>query len=288
MNRITFCILGFVLCLAASAALAGPYSPASDVPGSTGIAANDPRIKGWGTMVISSTAGPVDITNPGGAHVDHSQAKQDLALGASDATLESPYSVLTLGDGGSVTIGFSQPIFNGAGADFAVFENALPVIGVPDAYFLELAFVEVSSNGTDFFRFPSFSLTQNGTQIGGFGTLDPTDIHNLAGKDIAGFGTGFDLQDLFGLSPLLDINSITQVRIVDVVGSINPLYARYDSLGNIINDPWKTNFAAGGFDLDAIGVLNQVPEPSTCVLLAAGFVLVLAAVRRKRLKQLSS
>jgi hypothetical protein len=30
-----------------------------------------------------------------------------------------------------------------------------------------------------------------------------------------------------------------------------------DSKGNIINDPWPTNFASSGFDLDAVGVINQ-------------------------------
>lgn len=275
-GKIFFLIPVLALAFAGATGWAGPYNEA-------GIAANDSRFVGWGTTVVNYTLGPVDITNPGGATA--SFGTPDNTLGAADATADDPYSVLSLGDGGSITIGFDTAITNGDGVDFVVFENALAVDGVSGAFFLELAFVEVSSNGTDFFRFPSVSLTQTSTQVGTFGYLDPTNIDNLAGNQPAGYGTGFDLQDLAGISPLLDINAITQVRIVDVVGSIDPLYATYDSEGNIINDPWKTNFSTGGFDLDAIGVINQIPEPGQVILLSAGLALVLVLARRKREKQ---
>ena len=55
----------------------------------------------------------------------------------------------------------------------------------------------------------------------------------------------------------LDINAISHIRIVDVVGSIDPLFANTDSYDRIINEPWPTAFDSGGFDLDAIGVINQ-------------------------------
>jgi hypothetical protein len=65
------------------------------------------------------------------------------------------------------------------------------------------------------------------------------------------------------------------VRVVDVVGSINPFHATYDSLGNIVNDPWPTASSSSGFDLDAVGVLNVVPEPSTAMLtVLTAFVLL--------------
>ena len=40
-------------------------------------------------------------------------------------------------------------------------------------------------------------------------------------------------------------NNVTEVRITDVVGSIDPWYGTRDSLGNLINDPFKTPFASG-------------------------------------------
>ena len=256
----------------ATAVWAGPYNEA-------GIAANDPAFKGWGTVVIDYNLGPVDIANPGGAVASFGTTAN--TLGPADATVAAPFSVLSLGDGGYITLGFASAITNGPGADFAVFENGFES-GSPGIFFLELAFVEVSSNGTDFFRFPAISLTSTASQVGSFGSIDSTNLYNLAGKQAVGFGTGFDLSDLIGISPFLDINFITQVRIRDVVGSINPLYATYDSLGNIVNDPWKTNFNTGGFDLDAIGVLNQIPEPSEVALLFMGLGVVILAARRKR------
>jgi hypothetical protein len=44
------------------------------------------------------------------------------------------------------------------------------------------------------------------------------------------------------------------------VGSINNEFGSRDSAGRIINDPFPTPFASGGFDLDAIGVINQNPQ----------------------------
>jgi hypothetical protein len=161
-------------------------------------------------------------------------------------------AVLSLGDGGFVTLFFEQNLFNGEGYDFAVFENAF------DAYFLELAFVEVSSDGENFFRFESQSLSNIENQMGPFDFLATELIHNLAGKYPAQWGTPFDLNELSDISGL-DINAISHIRIVDVVGSLDPIYANTDSYGRIINEPWPTAFASGGFDLDAVGIIHQNP-----------------------------
>ena len=161
-------------------------------------------------------------------------------------------AVLSLGDGGSATFEFSNTLFNGDGYDFAVFENGF------DNYFLELAFVEVSSDGENFFRFPSQSVTDTQSQLVSFDLLATENIHNLAGKYPAQWGTPFDLSDLV-LHENLDVNNIRFIRIVDVVGCIDPLYGTTDSYGRIINDPWPTAFPSGGFDLDAIGVIHQNP-----------------------------
>ncbi|MCB9195546.1 MAG: T9SS type A sorting domain-containing protein, partial [Flavobacteriales bacterium] len=122
--------------------------------------------------------------------------------------------------------------------------------------FLELAFVEVSSDGINFFRFPATSEIQDTLQTDGFGSSDPTEINNLAGKYRAQYGTPFDLEELIGTNGL-DINHITHVRVIDVIGSISENYASYDQYGNAINDPYPTDFPAGGFDLDAVGVINH-------------------------------
>ena len=247
--------------------LAGPYAPAAGQAGSTAIHKDQPMIVEWASG-ITVVRGLADISNPGAGYASYGDPAS--ALGKADGT---SYGVLSLGDRGIATLTFDTPITNGPGFDFAVFEN-----GFGDTY-LELAFVEVSSNGTDFFRFPAVSLTPTDAQVGGFGALDPTEIHNLAGKYRQGYGTPFDLEDLAGVSLLLNVSRTTHVRLIDAVGCIQPAYATYDSLGNKVNDPWPTPFNSGGFDLDAVGVIHAVPEPGTAAL-AAG--LALAAGRRRR------
>lgn len=173
--------------------------------------------------------------------------------------------VVSLGDGGFAICTFPQPITNGSGYDFAVFENSF------DDSFLELAFVEVSSDGINFFRFPAHSLIDTLIQTASFGLTDATKINNLAGKYRGGYGTPFDLEELAG-TPDLDIQNITHVKVIDVVGSIENKFATRDAFGNKVNDPFPTPFPSGGFDLDAIGVINQLS--TTSILEIADFSLV--------------
>jgi hypothetical protein len=259
----------FLVSLSTSNLLAGPYAPAAGQPGSTAIANGSQLIVDWATGFNGLVRGPMDIANPGGGLASFGTGSEALGFADANAT-----HVVSLGDGGQITLTFAHPITDGPGFDFAVFEN-----GFADA-FLELGFVEVSSNGSDFIRFPAVSLTQTATQLGSFGALDPTSLDNLAGKYRAGFGTPFDLTQVAGLSPLVDVDQINYVRILDVVGSINPLLGQQDSLGNLVNDPYPTAFASGGFDLDGVAVMNRVPEPGSIALMATG--LAIFAWRWKR------
>jgi len=169
---------------------------------------------------------------------------------AESATGKADNNVVSLGDGGMATLWFSKPVVNGEGSDFAVFENAFT------NEFLELAFVEVSSDSINFYRFPAVSNTQTGIQVETFGTLDATNIHNLAGKYRAFYGVTFDLEELKDTIGL-DVNHVVAVRLVDVIGSIDSSFCTYDSRGIKINDPWPTPFETGGFDLDAVGVIHN-------------------------------
>ncbi|MCF0206415.1 MAG: T9SS C-terminal target domain-containing protein [Bacteroidales bacterium] len=164
---------------------------------------------------------------------------------------------VSLGDGGSVTLQFDSPIINGAGPDFAVFENALFVPpNQRDIVFAELAFVEVSSNGVDFARFPAYSSAPTDAQIGTFGAVPMAYYHNFPGVFPVMYGYPFDLDDIS--DPNVDVNYITHIRLIDVVGSVNPDFASYDSQGNIVNDPFPTPFHSSGFDLDAVGVIHNL------------------------------
>jgi hypothetical protein len=157
---------------------------------------------------------------------------------------------VSLGDGGYATLQFEYTIRNGEGPDFAVFENSF------DGLFLELAFVEVSSDGFNFTRFPATSLTDTTIQITAFSYLEAKMLNNLAGKHAMLYGTPFDLEELRDI-PGLNINAISHIRLVDVVGSINPSYCARDDGGRIINDPFPTPFPSSGFDLDAVGVIHD-------------------------------
>ncbi|MFK7797413.1 MAG: T9SS type A sorting domain-containing protein [Aureispira sp.] len=219
------------------------FAPAASEIGSKAIAKDSSILVAWATH-CTLQRGPMDI----------SQLGLGLATAGIAAHALGPAGdgfIVSLGDGGQAVLTFAHPIENGLGADFAVFENAF------NNTFLELAFVEVSSDGQHFVRFPAVSNTDTSTPVGSFGAVDPRKIYNLAGKYRANYGTPFDLEELRGLSPLLDINAVTHVRLIDVVGSLQNAYATRDSRGHKINDPWNTPFASGGFDLDAVGVIHQ-------------------------------
>lgn len=175
---------------------------------------------------------------------------------------------------GQVTLTFDTTIGNGKGADFAVFENGFELDG---GTFAELAYVEVSTDGTNFARFPSISLTPE--PVDSFGAVDSTQIFNLAGKHVnnafvddttgelsgGSFGTPFDLEDLskepLVENGLLDLDEINFVRLVDIPGSGDFL----DSEGNPIFDPFPQSPGGGGFDLDAIGVINEAADNETLI-----------------------
>jgi len=235
---------------------AGPYAPAAGQPGSTAVSGNDASIVGWATGYLNYLPG---------TNVSSTFKTPQNALGPAN-----PSSTVSLGDNGVITLTFGGAIFNGAGADFAVFENSF------SDTFLELAWVEVSSDGTNFFRFPGFSSTAS--PVSSFGSVDPTNLDGLAGKYRGGFGTPFDLSLLSG-APGLNVNDVRYVRIVDILGDGSVL----DSLQHPIYDPTPT-VDSGGFDLDAVSVMHlaPVPEPSTLALLFAGaMVLWLSALRRR-------
>lgn len=223
------------------------FDGAVGTEGCQAIRYNDPAILGWATTCTINRG----LQNAAEPSVYASFGSEENAIGAID-TINS-MNVVSLGDYGTAVLTFDVPIQNGEGYDFAVFENGF------DATFLELAFVEVSSDGINYFRFPAISNTPTDEQVGPYGTLDCSKLNNLAGKYQAGWGTPFDLEDLPD-DTLLDKNNITHVKLVDVVGSINPRYATRDSRGHIINDPYPNNVQGGGeksgFDLDGVCVMN--------------------------------
>ncbi len=222
-----------------------PFAPAADSMGTTAIHKDSSIVAAW-VQSCTVTRGPQHLPNSNSPLAD--VGTEASVYGAPDG------DVLSLGDGGFVIIELVYPIVNHPGFDFAVFENGL-VDQSNGGHFLELAFVEVSSDGVSFFRFPSQSYTQTDTQTHPFGFTDARDLYNLAGKYRIQYGTPFDLSEMDTVVGL-DVDAITHIKITDVVGSIDPAYASYDSYGRMINDPFPTSFGSGGFDLDAVAVVD--------------------------------
>ena len=220
------------------------YAPPVGQVGSTAMHKDSSVFIGWASG---------SIIERGWQNIANTSAGKTTAGDSLSPTGKSGVNgVVSLGDNGSVTLTFNGVIKDGPGADFAVFENSF------DGLFLELAFVEVSSDGINFYRFEAISLTDTTIQTASFGNTDATKIYNLAGKYKAQYGTPFDLNELAG-TPGLDINNVSHVKIIDVIGNIAEPYATYDSQNHTINDPWSTEFPVGGFDLDAVGVINFSP-----------------------------
>lgn len=291
MRRYTLTFISWVaaaLVLAAGTATAGPYTEAG-IAGFVDGAVN-PIFKGWATGYDYQPFDLAEIQNYMNGDFSH----PEKALGP---VTGNNFDIVSLGDmdqseidawkadpanapgPGEITLSFDNAIYNGSGYDFAVFENGFYSGG---NLFAELGYVEVSSNGTDFARFGSVSLTPG--PVGGYGTIDPTNVYNLAGKHPNAYGTsegtGFDLDDLLDnalvLDGLVDLNNINYIKIVDIPGSGDFL----DSQGNPIYDSWVT-WGSGGVDLEAVGAINAVPIPGAAWLMASGF-LGLAGMRRKQ------
>ncbi|MDJ0509481.1 MAG: hypothetical protein QNJ64_09545 [Crocosphaera sp.] len=193
---------------------------------------------------------------------------------------------------GQITLTFYRAIINREGADFAVFENGFAFADTGNL-FAELAYVEVSTDGLNFARFPSISLTE--TPVPPEGQVDPTRVYNLAGKHVnngivlpdnsflqSSWGTPFDLDSLTDSSlvqtGLVNLNQINFIRLVDIPGDGTFL----DSENRPIYDPWQTPIpGSGGFDLEAVGVINaeSVPEP---ISLIGIFVSGILGLRQRR------
>jgi hypothetical protein len=245
MRKLLSIFLSFLL--VCSSVVQAQYAPQVGVMGCTAVPSTSGSIGMWASS-CTVERGYLNIDTPTLGKVDFGYESQ--GAGVADR------AVVSLGDSGTATLTFPSMLRDGAGADFAVFENGFANAANDSQAFLELATVSVSSDGIRFFTFPVNSNTPTNIQVRGSGDfMYANKLYNLAGKYIGDYGTPFDLSELAG-TPGLDVNAVTHVRITDVVGSISSAHGTRDKVGNVVNDPFPTPFRYGGFDLDAVGVIN--------------------------------
>ena len=178
---------------------------------------------------------------------------EDAAFGQSDfpnvvlgppsggGTQQSSLDVLSLGDGGSITLGFGADhcVLDGQGHDLTVVENVFYIAGDRDNRFIETAKVAVSQDGEQFLEFPSSYDTEldlgDPLRYVGFAGVEPT----LEGEspDTVG-GDRFDLAQV-GLA------WARYVRITDTDGDPED---PGDKVGG--------GYGQAGFDLDAVGAIH--------------------------------
>lgn len=217
------------------------------------ITRTDPSIVAWATGVADIQRGYQDYQQP---------ALGYASFGSPTDALGPSGTPCSLGDGGSITLTFGQPIMNGPGADLVVFENGFAFSG---GVYAEMGFVEVSSDGTNFARLPA--LCRRTAATGSFDPVNPADFYNLVGNYVG--GTGIDLQDLVtDGDPLVtggqvDLANIRFVRLVDVVGDITGPGGTNDYLGRPVSDPYPTPFTSSGMDVTGVGVIHpSSPTPT--------------------------
>ena len=254
----------------------------------------NPIFRGWATGCVeyspSDTAWSGVWNDPNKAFGPATGQNFDIVslgeLNREEIELGKPPGRITLIFGDPCDGGDKGVIHNGEGYDFVVFENGFisevttPAGSIGGQMLAELGYLEVSSNGRDFARFPAVSLTP--ARVGAYGTIEISNVHNLAGKHPNAngicMGTPFDLDELADhpsvTAGLVDLNNIRYVRIVDVPGSGDffdkgsvyidpttwPAWHNYAE-NHAVYDQWPT-WGSGGFDLEAIGILNEQQYPA--------------------------
>ena len=226
------------------------FSPSTDgIPGTSSV------FRGW-------VAGYQDFVRPNLSSGGYQLDNDGLSSGVNGAVVGRPAEfdpevwpighILSLGNGGTITLLFDDVIINGPGPDFAVFENGFDF---GDHTFAEFAFVEVATTTNAWARFPVTFLDTNAP--GEFKVSDVTRVDGLAGKHVLANGTPFDLDwlqhDTNVISGAVDLNRIAYVRVTDVVGDGSTV----DQFGQAITDPYSaTASMTDGFELRGVGVIH--------------------------------
>lgn len=146
--------------------------------------------------------------------------------------------VLSLGVGGAIVLSFeADPIVDGPGVDFLVFENAFYAAGSPEVPFAEPATVSVSDDGVEWKTYPCTATSAPYGACAGWHPVYSASTNALSPFDpAAAGGDPFDLAEV----------GLTRARFVRIVDR---------GLGGCPANPNK--LTTGGFDLDAVASVNH-------------------------------
>jgi hypothetical protein len=173
-----------------------------------------------------------------GAGAGYNQDKlPDIVLGPPYVVKDGDPSldVLSLGSGGDIVLGFGdKAISDGPGADFVVFENPFWPGGNAAKVYAELGEVSVSDDGENWTTFACDEAGDGAGHFAGCAGVTPTLVYDpvtLVPLDpTASGGDGFDLAELA-------LSSAHFVKIHDL-------------------ETLPPAGTTGGFDLDAVGIVN--------------------------------
>lgn len=301
--------------LTAISAAAGPFPDYNQ-----GILSNDARIVSWATGWQDYVQ---PDTNSGGFSHNNSNQVDSIdhaILGApTDFTISGTTKhVLSLGHGASITLTFGQPVPRQGGWNFAVFNNAFlstapglvgrsggtnfvydghgtnlaPVTRGDNFVWTKPAFVDVSSDATNWARFP---VTYWNTDIlfqasvpddtDHWLSQDVTMIDGLAGKSILQYGTPLSLSALTNapqvISGSVNLDNIRYIRLTDAIGDGSTT----DQYGNAIYSPYydgtllpafvpTPDSSTDGFCLRGVAILETpVPTIGGASMAPAGFLI---------------
>ena len=228
------------------------------VAASMAAAALGPLFSNYATAVFSASPGF-------GATGDPTVTLGAPAGGGLYAGSTDTYS---LGVGGELVLELGLPAYDGPGTDLLVCENPFYVNGTTLAY-AEAVFVEVSTDGTTFARFPTRFVGPPGPYspfqglvpawFSGFAGAMPVLVVPATGGDpldiVSAGGDAFDFADLASepavLSGAVDLDDVRYVKLVDAVAG-----QAHDSQGTLV---WDVGFPTlDSADIDAlVAVHNQ-------------------------------
>lgn len=204
----------------------GGGGEASVTTGGSTSSTGDPEPRacdGFATAVVAVTYGP----GAGFGKAKMPDIVLGPPLGAGD--LMGSLDVVTLGNGGSITLAFGGAIVDEDGPDLIVFENVFYAGGDPAAPYAEVGSVEVSEDGETWLSFPCTATELPYEGCAGWhptyaGTDESIDAHD---PEVAG-GEAFDLADV----------GLAEARFVRVTDRAD--------LGGF----------SGAFDLDAVSLVH--------------------------------